>query len=54
MTFLKARLHREKKEYVKKYKIPNQNSLGSVQGELSQRKERLRKTSFCVFMLTDL
>jgi predicted branched-subunit amino acid permease len=33
---------------------PDQNSLGSAQGELPQREERLRKNLFWIFIWTDL
>ena len=46
-----GRLHREKKDYEKKRKMSQikiHEDL-SVQGELPQREERLRKTFFCGF-----
>ncbi len=47
----------QKKERLREKKnsnVPNKNLLESAQGELPQREERIRKTFFCDFILTDL
>jgi hypothetical protein len=54
MTFLKVRLHREKKEYVKKIKKdPKSKFIRISSRRPSTEKKKTKKNLFCVFMLTD-
>jgi hypothetical protein len=55
LTFLKARMHREKKEYEKKnLKAPKSKFLRISSRRASTARRKTKKNFFCVSMLTDL